>query len=192
MAGSAADPLPLVRQVQQLIPSLCAAGSAADPLPVVRQVQQLQAQLMELQAGGGGPAVPPSPGGPSALLSQNRRLLEENRRLTRDLQAAIEETTAAAEKALLAERAAGRLKQRLEELYQQTGDALLLMNQSDTAPADQLSHVRDLQSRIMDLQVSPYSLTQSPASRSVPGPVTDRVGKLTAFWSRFAQALYSP
>ena len=104
--------------------------------------------------GGGVPAVPPSPGGPSTLLAQNRRLLEENRRLTRDLQATIEENTAMAEKALLAERAADKLKQRLEELYQETGNALVLMNQSGVANPDELSHVRDLQTRIMDLQVS--------------------------------------
>ncbi|KAF0300746.1 Chromosome-associated kinesin KIF4A [Amphibalanus amphitrite] len=126
-----------------------------------QQVQQLQAQLLEVQGGcpapaapvtGGVPAVPPSPGGPSALVAQNRRLMEENRRLARDLQASIEEHTALAEKALLAERAADRFKQRLEELYQQTGDAMRLMNQSGAVGADELSHVRDLQSRIMDMQ----------------------------------------
>lgn len=124
-------------------------------------MQQLQAQLLDLQGGSGPsssapgyPAVPSSPGPASALSSQNRRLLEENRRLTRDLQAAIEENTAMAEKALLAERAADKLKQRLEELYQQTGDALQVMNRSAAVSPEELGHVRDLQSRIMDLQVS--------------------------------------
>ena len=80
--------------------------------------------------------------------------MDENRQLTRDLQAAIEENTAMAEKALLAERNADKLKRMFEGLYQQAGDTMQVMNRSVAVNEEEMGHVRDLQSRIMDLQVS--------------------------------------
>ncbi|XP_037088371.1 chromosome-associated kinesin KIF4A-like, partial [Pollicipes pollicipes] len=143
-------------------------GDSGELARLRQQVQELQVRLMDVQ-GGGPAAAPGSPVGPAALVTQNRRLMDENRRLMRDLQAAIDENTVMSEKALLAERAAEQLKRRLEELYQQTGDTMSLMNQ--TADPASVTLVRDLQGRIMELQSEQTSheeeLRRVDASRHV-------------------------
>ncbi|XP_022086353.1 chromosome-associated kinesin KIF4A-like [Acanthaster planci] len=125
-----------------------------------QQVQQLQVQLLQSKSIHGGPL----PDGPmegvadlKTLLDRNHSLEAANQKLTIELQSAIEQTTQMCEKAILAEMSRDKLKQKLEQLKEETDLSLgaldLTVGAADNEKVtEQLDLVRQLQKKIIDME----------------------------------------
>ncbi|XP_076328454.1 kinesin-like protein 3A isoform X2 [Tachypleus tridentatus] len=119
-----------------------------------QMVQELQVQLIQGNNSSAGQAANSEF---QLLLHRNKQLEVENKRLARELQAALDQTTSLCEKAFAAEFARERLKQKLEELKEQTGVTFDTLNhtvddQNNSQFREQLGLVKDLQKKIIDLQ----------------------------------------
>ncbi|XP_038063245.1 chromosome-associated kinesin KIF4A-like [Patiria miniata] len=126
-----------------------------------QQVQQLQVQLLQGKSIHGGPLPDGSMEGAAdlkTLLDRNKTLETANQKLTIELQSAIDQTTQMCEKAILAEMTRDKLKQKLEQLKEETDISLGALDITVAAAADnekvteQLEIVRQLQKKIVDLE----------------------------------------
>ncbi|XP_033632006.1 chromosome-associated kinesin KIF4-like [Asterias rubens] len=126
-----------------------------------QQVQQLQVQLLQGMSihGGSVPAeAMEGTGDLKTLLDRNRSLESQNQKLTVELQSSIDQTTHMCEKAILAEMSRDKLKQKLEELKEQTDisigalDVTVSAADNDKA-SEQLDIVRTLQKKIIELEM---------------------------------------
>ena len=145
---------------------------AAELCRLRSQVQELQMRLLD------GGAASPSSSQDSSDGEENKRLVEENNKLNAALQAAMEDNAHINEKLLLSELSQEKMKEKLAELEESVGKAVICLDQStDVAPEQrsmmaalkhQVAQVQELQQR-EEKTIVEHDITRFNGSANVSG-----------------------